>query len=345
MFCVSGPGLWSFVRATRPDGIEIHRVIDGFPKPSCVLVSTPTLTREQVESFPGVVVSDKPMCQVMRQRSFPTAERWPSLKAVKFGSSVNGKDLWSFESGGPPGRTNVILVAGQHGDETAGPKLLFQLLDALESKNIVVPSHLNLIVVPLINPDGAHAGTRNNANNVDLNRDVFQRVVGQPETEAVKRLFLKHRPVRSVNFHGGILVVSYPFDDVFDLSPRDTDLRSYAQSYADAHPKIDRIINGAVWYVAVGSLDDWQHRVLNNLCVTAEISKIKDSPTENTLWQDNRMSIEATVLAHPAPTASSSSSSSGLLVMVVLVLTILWFVSSSLSSSSSPRSFRPAERL
>jgi carboxypeptidase D len=61
---------------------------------------------------------------------------------------------------------------------------------------------------------------RNNANNVDLNRNFPDQygvnelnTVQEPETLAVMNWSLANQFVLSANLHGGALVANYPFDD------------------------------------------------------------------------------------------------------------------------------------
>ncbi|MEX0323778.1 MAG: M14 family metallocarboxypeptidase [Puniceicoccaceae bacterium] len=60
----------------------------------------------------------------------------------------------------------VYISAGVHGDEPAGPMAALELL-----RQKALPENINLTVFPLVNPQGLEAGTRENLDGVDLNRD------------------------------------------------------------------------------------------------------------------------------------------------------------------------------
>lgn len=66
----------------------------------------------------------------------------------------------------PSTAQNVFISTGIHGDEPAPPLALLELLKADS-----IPHSLNLTICPCINPAGLAAGTRENPDGVDLNRD------------------------------------------------------------------------------------------------------------------------------------------------------------------------------
>lgn len=81
---------------------------------------------------------------------------------------IDDRPLYGFIRRGT-GRSNpqpIYLSSGIHGDEPAGPLALLQLL-----QNDALPSEHDLILCPVMNPNGLAAGTRENANSIDLNRD------------------------------------------------------------------------------------------------------------------------------------------------------------------------------
>jgi hypothetical protein len=59
--------------------------------------------------------------------------------------------------------------------------------------------NLDLILVPLLNPDGGDAGTRRNANDMDLNRNHV--ILSEPESNAIHQLFLDWMPEVTLDVH------------------------------------------------------------------------------------------------------------------------------------------------
>ena len=77
---------------------------------------------------------------------------------------TTGSPAYSRLGSGPP----VLLSAGIHGDEPASP------LAALEFLKSNPSSDFSWLITPLLNPTGLAAGTRENKDGLDLNRDYHQ---------------------------------------------------------------------------------------------------------------------------------------------------------------------------
>jgi len=132
-----------------------------------------------------------------------------------FLSSVNGKGpltvsaeattsrgrsvylVHATRGGAPPFR--ILLYAQQHGDEVSGKDALLFLLRDVARDPGLLPPDVDLWVLPMVNPDGAEAGTRRNADGADLNRDHM--VLEQPETRAIHRVVRRVRPHLAVDCH------------------------------------------------------------------------------------------------------------------------------------------------
>jgi hypothetical protein len=105
-----------------------------------------------------------------------------NIYAMKFSSSVFGKDKTKIK---------VLLFAQQHGDEQSGKEgALLLSLELLKPENQYLFDHVDLLVVPLMNPDGSEDNKRRNGNDADLNRNHL--ILTEPETIALHRLFDKY---------------------------------------------------------------------------------------------------------------------------------------------------------
>jgi len=85
------------------------------------------------------------------------------------GSSVKGRAISAYRFGSGP--QTILFVGATHGNERGTYDLLSGWVDELESKARSIPGDKTVIVIPALNRDGIAAGSRRNANNVDLNRN------------------------------------------------------------------------------------------------------------------------------------------------------------------------------
>lgn len=93
----------------------------------------------------------------------------------------------------------VLFYAQQHGDEVSGKDALLYLIRDIARDASRLPADVDLWVMPMVNPDGAEAGTRKNAAGADLNRDHV--TLFHPETRALHRVARRLRPDLSVDAH------------------------------------------------------------------------------------------------------------------------------------------------
>ncbi|MDQ3369530.1 MAG: succinylglutamate desuccinylase/aspartoacylase family protein [Myxococcota bacterium] len=126
----------------------------------------------------------------------------------------------------PPGyarpRPPAVLFGAIHGDEPVTQLMLERLADELVER----PPGRETWIIPCVNVDGIVAGTRNNANDIDLNRNFASKSWGtarrpgynpgataedQPETQALvalidrvqaQRLIALHATYRMINWDG-----------------------------------------------------------------------------------------------------------------------------------------------
>lgn len=112
------------------------------------------------------------------------------------GQSVQDRPIWVATIGA--GTSTVVIGSAQHATEPATRESSFGLLRDLAYRteswmDPYLASH-RVVVIPTINPDGFAASprTRNNANDVNLNRDHFE--LTQPEALAVQQVIADTDP-------------------------------------------------------------------------------------------------------------------------------------------------------
>jgi protein MpaA len=151
-------------------------------------------------------------------------------RRVVIGRSVRGRAIVARVLGADSAPRKLLLVGCIHGNECAGQAILTALARR------PVPPGVQLWLVGQANPDGSAAGTRQNADGVDLNRnfpyrwaritdptyDSGPRPVSEPETRAAMRLIRRIRPTVTIWYHQHM--------DLVDMAGGDRGVaRRYAQ--------------------------------------------------------------------------------------------------------------------
>ncbi|MFC6256712.1 M14 family zinc carboxypeptidase [Kocuria oceani] len=125
--------------------------------------------------------------------------RQDALELKVIGQSVKGRDLYLAEYVSDPENPTILYLTQQHGNEQLTTEGALSFIKALGTgKSADLLQNVNILVVPMLNPDGAMGDvdfplddylakdrhlTRYNANGIDLNRDHVART--QPETRAL----------------------------------------------------------------------------------------------------------------------------------------------------------------
>jgi hypothetical protein len=116
------------------------------------------------------------------------------------GLSVEGRAIKSIALG--KGDLKILMWSQMHGNESTTTKAVLDLINFFKSDSELSSSILNncsLKIVPILNPDGAMAYTRTNANGVDLNRDARERT--QPESQVLRKIYEDFKPNYCFNLH------------------------------------------------------------------------------------------------------------------------------------------------
>ncbi len=92
---------------------------------------------------------------------------WPYLQLTKLAVMHGYPVSHCVLSRGPAPRRRILLSSGTHGDEPAGPHAILQFL---ERDNTKLLEHLDICVIPCLNPCGYVRATRENGEGIDVNR-------------------------------------------------------------------------------------------------------------------------------------------------------------------------------
>lgn len=189
----------------------------------------------------------------------PLLDNLPSLfKVALLGYSVENRPIAKVTFGS--GAIQVLGWSQMHGNESTTTKALFDLFKYIEDHKETefvntLLAMCTFTFVPMLNPDGAEAYTRINANKVDLNRDAQD--ISQPESLILKELYTNIKPDYCLNLHGQrtIFGVGKPAKSaiISFLSPSQDELRTVTQSrkigmhlIADMNEMLQEFIPGCV---------------------------------------------------------------------------------------------------
>lgn len=122
------------------------------------------------------------------------------FKVETIGKSVEHRPIKSITFGEGPIR--IFMWSQMHGNESTTTKAVMDLVNFFCTSNkdsVQYSQSFTIKIIPILNPDGAKAYTRVNANEVDLNRDAQE--LTQPESVALKDCFEAFRPHYCYNLH------------------------------------------------------------------------------------------------------------------------------------------------
>ncbi|RKS53237.1 zinc carboxypeptidase [Gillisia mitskevichiae] len=118
------------------------------------------------------------------------------------GKSTLGEPIHSIKLGS--GKLKILMWSQMHGNESTTTKAVFDLLNVFKDQfndpvvNDILSS-CTLFIIPMLNPDGARAYTRVNANEIDLNRDAKN--LTQVESKILRKMFNDIQPDFCLNLH------------------------------------------------------------------------------------------------------------------------------------------------
>lgn len=163
------------------------------------------LTRELFEDYTSYGIPE------IVSRRFTQADMLCWLKPLNtgnlctvraLGTSAEGRTISLLRLG--KGTIKVLLWSQMHGDESTATMALLDILNFFKRKpdHIVTRSildTLDLLMIPMLNPDGAERFQRRTAQSIDMNRDAL--ALETPEALILKNAQQTHKPEFGFNLH------------------------------------------------------------------------------------------------------------------------------------------------
>jgi protein MpaA len=141
----------------------------------------------------------------------------PPAKHELMGRSVQGRPIMIQILG--HGSDTVFIMGAIHGDEPASATVVEQLSEHLRKAPGLLDGR-RVVLLPVANPDGLAAGTRENARGVDLNRNfetanrldsetTGQSGLTEPESRALQKIIKEYSPSRIVSIHQPLTCIDF----------------------------------------------------------------------------------------------------------------------------------------
>ena len=131
----------------------------------------------------------------------PTNQPNAHVEPINLGTSPRGRSIVAFRVNGSDPVANPVRIWVQgalHGDEQATPDGVMQLVEMV-LRNPELANGVELMVVPIANPDGYARAMRQSASGMDLNRDMMMRQ--GPENQLIMAVFKEFQPEVALDFH------------------------------------------------------------------------------------------------------------------------------------------------
>jgi len=222
----------------------------------------------------------------------PPAEA-PLAQHRLVGRSVQGRPIMVQILG--EGDDTVFVLATIHGNEPAGATLVNSLVDYLRYNRDLLEGR-RVVMMPVANPDGLAAGTRENVRRIDLNRNFDTpnresdatngiQPLSESESRALQSAIKQYNPSRIVSIHQPLNCIDY------DGPGRA--LATRMAQYCDLPLKK----LGA----KPGSLGSYTGESLGIATITVELPKEASKQTEQELWEKYGKALLAAILypQHP----------------------------------------------
>ncbi len=159
----------------------------------------------------GASIAERYRVAAIDERRFTHSDLWAALdpyldresvRVTELGRSLHGREIRAVTFGTGP--TRVLLWSQMHGDESTATMSLVDIVHFFAEGEgnplrALIQERLSVIMIPMLNPDGAERFQRRNAVGVDVNRDA--RRLATPEARILKAVRDSLAPAFGFNLH------------------------------------------------------------------------------------------------------------------------------------------------
>ncbi len=192
------------------------------------------------------------------------------------------------------------IIGCHHGNEFMSVEIPLLMLEYLTDNYGSNPQVMHLVndleiwIIPMMNPDGRTAGSRYNANWVDLNRDygymwnfITPDIFSQPETKTIREHAMKNNFSISLSFHTSGDIVNHVWN-YKDFPVADS---AFIVNISEEYGSYNNywVVEGYEWYQTYGDCNDWSYGSRGDIDATIETDNY-DIPD---VWNLNRDAILA----------------------------------------------------
>lgn len=163
------------------------------------------IARDLSDTYPTyqlVEISSRRFTQAIMLRWLEPLRASNVFEVKPIGQSAEGRTLSLLKLG--RGKTKVLLWSQMHGDESTATMAILDMLSffvraADHPVATTITDQLTLLMIPMLNPDGAERFQRRTAQLVDMNRDAL--ALRTPEARVLKEVCDRYRPEFGFNLH------------------------------------------------------------------------------------------------------------------------------------------------
>ncbi|NUN70509.1 MAG: peptidase M14 [Bacteroidetes bacterium] len=196
-------------------------------------------------AFPGVSSRRFTHAELMTHLAALQQKLGPLMTMEQAGVSAENRPIQLLTLGRGP--VKVLLWSQMHGDEPTATMALLDILHYIaqqkESPEVrTILAQTTLLIVPMLNPDGAQRFQRRTSQGIDMNRDALR--LQTPEARILKGVRDRFQPEIGFNLHdqdprytvgdqGTVAVISL-LAPAYNVEKSDNDVRTRAKQVASA---------------------------------------------------------------------------------------------------------------